>query len=332
LRKRVSPRAVVLALVVVACTAAGATSVAFAVARAHSSAPPAGVRVTSGASLATGGPKLLFINAIPDKTFRQLAVAPMSSPNDKRALAGLACDRVYFAAGNGLCLTAAGAFASHYVAKIFDASFNVRKEFTIAGIPSRARVSPSGRLGSLTTFVNGHSYSPGTFSTQTLLIDMTTGAILANLEKFTVLRDGKRIHNRNFNFWGVTFARDDDHFYATLGSGGNTYLVHGSIRARTMRVLYTHLECPSLSPDGTRIAFKRSLNSHGSWRIYVLNLSTMHAHPLSETKSVDDQVEWQDNEHVLYGREGSVWIARADGGGSPSKLVLDSWSPVVVRA
>jgi hypothetical protein len=322
----------VLAVVVVACAAAGATSVAFAVARAHSSAPPTGVRVLAGASLAAGRPELLFINAIPDKTFRQLAVAPISSPSDKRALAGLACDRVYFAAGNGLCLTAAGAFASHYVAKIFDASFHVRKEFRILGIPSRARVSPSGRLGSLTTFVNGHSYSPGTFSTQTLLIDMRTGATIVNLEKLAVIRDGKRIHDRNFNFWGVTFARDDDHFYATLGSGGSTYLVHGSISARTMHVVYTHLECPSLSPDGTRIAFKRSLNSHGSWRIYVLDLATMRAHPISEPKSVDDQVEWHDNAHVLYGRGGSVWIARADGGGSPRKLVVDGWSPVVVRA
>jgi hypothetical protein len=286
----------------------------------------------SGGTLAASGSKLLFINAIADKSFRQLAVAPLSNPSDKRALAGLACDRVYFSAGNGLCLTATGTFASHYVAKIFDASFHVRKQVRILGIPSRARISPSGRLGSVTTFVNGHSYSPGTFSTQTLLIDMTTGETLVNLEKFTVLRDGKRIHDRNFNFWGVTFERDDDHFYATLGSGSNTYLVHGSLRARTMRVLYTHLECPSLSPDGTRIAFKRSLNSHGSWRIYVLDLSTMRAHPIAETGSVDDQVEWHDNRHVLYGRGGSVWISRADGGGSPRKLVLDGWSPVVVGA
>jgi hypothetical protein len=332
LRRRLSRRAWALSLVVVACTAAAVTSVGFAVSRAHSSSPPSGVRVVSGASLAAAAPRLLFISAIPDKTFRRLAVASTSTPNVKRTLAGLTCDRVYFTAGKGLCLTASGAFASHYVAKIFDARFRVRKQFTIAGIPSRARISPSGHLGSLTTFVNGHTYSPGTFSTQTLLIDMNTGKVLANLERFTVTRNGKRFHDRSFNFWGVTFERDDDHFYATLGVGANTYLVHGSIRARTMRVLYTHLECPSLSPDGTRIAFKRSLDSHGSWRIYVLDLGTMRAHPLAETASVDDQVEWRDNDNVLYGRGGIVWSVPADGGGAPRKVLLDAWSPVVVRA
>jgi Tol biopolymer transport system component len=160
---------------------------------------------------------------------------------------------------------------------------------------------------------------------------MKTGRILMNIEKLPVTRDGKRFFNHNFNFWGVTFARDDDHFYATLGSGADTYLVRGSIRARTMQVIYKHLECPSLSPDGTRIAFKRSLNSHGSWRLYVLDLRTMHAHPLAETASVDDQVEWLDNAHVLYWRGADIWVVPANGGGVPKEFVSDGLSPVVVR-
>ena len=32
-------------------------------------------------------------------------------------------------------------------------------------------------------------------------------------------KDGQPFSNQNFNFWGVTFADDDDHFYASLGSG-----------------------------------------------------------------------------------------------------------------
>ena len=99
-----------------------------------------------------------------------------------------------------------------------------------------------------------------------------------------MLRDGKVFKKQNFNFWGVTFAHDDDRIYATLGSGKESYLVQGSIKARTFRVLTTHLECPSLSPDETRIAFKQSLDSHGSWRIYVLDLKTMKRWPLAETK------------------------------------------------
>ena len=31
------------------------------------------------------------------------------------------------------------------------------------------------------------------------------------------------------NFWGVTFARDSDRFYATMATGGKTYLIEGSV-------------------------------------------------------------------------------------------------------
>jgi hypothetical protein len=66
---------------------------------------------------------------------------------------------------------------------------------------------------------------------------MRTGKRLANLEQFTTFRDGKRFKSIDFNFWGVTFARDSDRFYATLSTRGKTYLVEGNVRARRMRVL-----------------------------------------------------------------------------------------------
>jgi hypothetical protein len=319
--------------VVIGCLAAAGASVGLSIVRSHSSHPPTEAgHVTTATNLdASNGPIVLFRNAIPDKTFGQLAVASLAHPEQGRALAGLTCDRVFFAGGHGLCLTAAGTFSSHYVAKIFDAHFHVQRTISIPGIPSRARISDDGRLGAYTTFVNGDSYAPGNFSTRTAILDLATGKVVASLESFHVTRDGKRFFNRNFNFWGVTFAQDDDHFYATLGSGAQTYLVAGSLRTRTMRVLTTHVECPSLSPDGTRIAYKRSLNSHGSWRLYVLDLKTMRIHPLAETQSVDDQVEWLDDTHVLYWRGDDVWEVPADGSGTPKRFLVDASSPVVIR-
>src|SRR5581483_5576980 len=332
LPRRLSPRALVFLVLVAACVAAGATSLALAVAQAHSSHPPDGVRVlSSSAHLSSSlGPVILFRNTIPDKTFGKVAFASLKDP-DVRTVTGLTCDRVYYARGNGLCLRALGAFSSKYEAEIFNADFVVRKTFSIPGIPSRARISADGRLGAMTTFVNGDSYAPGNFSTRTQIVDMRTGDVLGNLEQFTVLRDGKRFKKQNFNFWGVTFARDDQHIYATLGSGADTYLVGGTIRSRTLRVLTTHLECPSLSPDGTRIAFKQSLNSHGSWRLYVLDLATMKRHPLAEPNSVDDQVEWLNDTTVLYWRGDDVWRLPADGSGHPAVFVKDASSPTVVR-
>ena len=99
-----------------------------------------------------------------------------------------------------------------------------------------------------------------------------------------------------------------------------------------MQVIHDHVECPSLSPDGTRIAFKRSLNSHGSWRLYVLDLKTMQEKPLAETSSVDDQVEWIDNDHISYWLHSDTWSLPADGTGSPTKLITDASSAVLVRA
>jgi hypothetical protein len=347
-KRRLSGRAALFAGIVVACSAGGAASVALAVQRAHESHAPAGVHVHEGASLAGAvaapavarhaaslagakGPQLLFRNDIPDKTFGKLAVAPLANPNADRSVSNLTCDRVYYAAGNGLCLTATGAFANTYEAKIFDANFKVRETLKLPGIPSRARISADGRLGVVTTFVNGDSYTPGNFSTRTSIIDMHTGKAIANVEQFRVLRNGKPFKKQNFNFWGVTFAHDDNHIYATLGSGADTFLVGGTIKSRTLRVITTHIECPSLSPDQTRIAFKQSTNSHGSWRLYVLDLRTLKRTALADTNSVDDQVEWRDNTSVLYWRGANIWVVPADGTGAPQTFVTDASSPSVVR-
>ena len=111
-------------------------------------------------------------------------------------------------------------------------------------------------------FVTGHAYAEaGMFSTQTTLIDLRTGQKIVNLEDFTVSRNGRVVTAVDVNFWGVTFAPDGDHFYATLATGGKTYLVRGSIHDRTMRTLHENVECPSLSPDGTRIAYKKRVGS-----------------------------------------------------------------------
>jgi hypothetical protein len=246
--------------------------------------------------------------------------------------ADLACERVYFAGGRGLCLAIADSGVD-YVATIFDSSFQQVHEFALTGLPSRARVSNDGRYGATTVFVSGHAYlgSSGGFSTTTTIIDMQSGKSLGQLEQFDVTKDGEPFDAVDFNFWGVTFASDSDRFYATLATGGHHYLVEGSVSDRTMRVLRDGVECPSLSPDGTRIAFKSRIGEATRWRLKVLDLATLKAHEVSEPRSIDDQAEWLDGSTLVYSNGVDVFEVPAGGGGGSQRLLKDATSPVALR-
>jgi hypothetical protein len=263
----------------------------------------------------------------------QVAVEAADGADAAAVKAPLNCERVYFAAGRGLCLARGSGFAAGYRAEIFGPDFKVLHTVPVSGVPSRARVSPDGRYGSVTLFVTGHSYAAaGAFSTQTTLIDLAEGTKIADLEQFRITRDGEPVTAVDLNFWGVTFARDSDRFYATMATGGKTYLLQGSVGRRTARVLHENVECPSLSPDGARVAYKkRGSSSSAPWRLTVLDLATMRETPLAETRSVDDQVEWLDDGRVLYGVDDAVWTAAADGTGTPKRFLAGAASPAVVR-
>jgi len=138
----------------------------------------------------------------------------------------------------------------------------------------------------------------------------------------------------------VTFI-DADRFYATLGTGGRVWLIEGRVSTRRARIVREGIECPSLSPDGRRIAFKRRFGGGlkpVTWRAAVLDLATGEERLLGERRNVDDQVEWLDDDHIVYGLPRAhsgvtdVWAVRADGAGAPKRLVQAAWSPAVVRS
>jgi hypothetical protein len=275
------------------------------------------------------------LDRVTPSRYGDIAVAPLASPATG-STGSARCERVYSAGGRGLCLAQSGRLRFTYRAVILDSRFRPVGSFKLSGIPSRARISRDGRYGAVTTFVSGHSYAtPGTFSTQTILIDMARGRELANLEQFAVEREGHVVDAPDVNFWGVTFARDSNRFYATLATGKKTYLIEGNVRTRRAHTLRENVECPSLSPDGTRIAYKkrvtRAKGEPWMWHLYVLDLRTGRDTPLAEQRQIDDQVEWLDGTRLLYGVDEEVWLARADGKGVPHRFLKAAASPSVVR-
>jgi len=242
----------------------------------------------------------------------------------------LACERVYFAAGHGICMGVAPS-GVEYTASTFDSKLQRQHTITLTGLPSRARVSGDGRYGAMTVFVTGDSYlsSPTAFSTRTTILEMASGKQVGQLEQFKVTKDGKPFDAVDFNFWGVTFdPSDSDHFYATLGTGGVHYLVEGRVSEGAMTVLRDGVECPSLSPDGKQIAYKSRIGDEARWHLRVLDVATLDDHEVAEERSIDDQVEWLDNDTLVYSDGDNVYTVPADGSGASEVLVHDATSPV----
>jgi hypothetical protein len=277
--------------------------------------------------------RLVVRDTAPGPSYGRVALVPLSDPDGPRALTGISCERVYMVEAGGFCLSADRDVVTTYRASILGRDLHPVRDVKITGSPSRARLSPDGSLAASTVFVAGHSYQDGGFSTATEVVQTTTGRSLGNLESFRVVREGAGYRATDRNFWGVTFA-DDTTFYATMGTGGRTYLTRGDLHNRELTVLRENAECPSLSPDGRHLVYKKRYGPLTTlrWRFTVLDLASGTETPLPEERSIDDQVAWLDNQHVLYavprGQTGrsDVWVSPL-AGGSPRLLVPDAESP-----
>jgi hypothetical protein len=269
-----------------------------------------------------------------------VVAAPLDAPDGARYVTPLTCDRVHFAGSRGVCLATEeqpdGKMAHR--AYVFDEHFARLQTLSLTGPPSRARVSPDGRRAAVTVFETGHSYADDVFSTRTTIIDANTGGLVSDLEKFTVTRDGRPFASVDFNFWGVTFMPDGNRFFATVRTRGAAFLIEGDVDARSARVLMSGAECPSLSHDTNRIAFKKRLGgARGWWQLAVVDRGTLTERALTgDTRSVDDQVEWLDASSVIYFLPTTagniVWRLRTDAADeSPQAFIHDASSPAVVR-
>ena len=296
----------------------------------------AGAAVASDTVSIAPGPRIAAISTAAGSRGRLITV-PASDPGGPRLVSAVSCTRVYAAGGTGICLRPDGDLATYQLA-VLDDRLRVTEKIPLVGLPTRARVSPDGRMLAWTVFVTGDSYNGGVFSTRAGILDGKTDTLFPSLESFAVTVAGKPYRAVDENFWGVTFGADDNTFYATMSTAGHRYLVEGDLATKTVRTLHSGVECPSLSPDGTRIAFKQAIDGDPAkgWHLAVLNLASGAVTMLAETRSVDDQAAWITNDEVGYGiprgaGDSDVWTVPADGTGVPRILIPDATSPAALR-
>jgi len=332
-----------LVIAIVSVLALGATAAvgvyAWAQYRAGRDAPSA--VSTSAPTDWASGDRVVFRNTAAGQGYGLVASVPVTDPAGPRAVTGIACDRVAASATLLSCLRSERGITPTYNARLYDATGAERLEWPLPGVPSRTRFSPDGTLVATTAFVTGHAYATIGFSTETVIRKTSDGSSFGNLEDWKLLIGGRPSAPFDRNFWGVTFV-DDHTFYATVGmtTVGVTYLVKGDVETRTMTSVLKTVECPSLSPDGTRIAFKRVTSGSGPtvhWTPAVYDIATKKVTVLdAETRSVDDQIAWLDDDTLLYGLpndtpgDSDVWKLDADGSSAPSVFIRHAWSPAVV--
>ena len=309
-------------------------------------APASGTRLVdpAGPDVAArrSGAHIVSLSSRAD-AFGRISVASLDAPDAPVITASVECERSHFAGDLGLCLTLnRETMTPRGYGLILDRRFQELGRFPLAGLPIRARVSRDQRYAAATVFVTGESYA-GDFTTRTSIIDLGSKQVIADLEQFTVERDGAPFKKIDFNFWGVTFFNDSNQFFATLGTEGQRLLVLGDIAARRMRVVTDDVECPSLAPDERHLVFKRTRGGGTGWQLWAMDVSTRERWPITEDgRDVDDQVEWLDNDHVVYGMVAGpglpelslgLWLSDIRQGAGPNQRIYAraATSPSVIR-
>jgi hypothetical protein len=266
----------------------------------------------------------------------KLAAASVSDPNGARQVGDLTCDRFATARSTSICLRLKpGSLPPFTEMLVLGPDFAVKHQETLPGTPSRARVSPDGKLVNWTLFVTGDSYAESGFSTRTGFYDLETGRLTKSIEELPVFVNGRRYFASDINYWGLTFEANGTHFYVTLASKGKTYLIAGDRKAYRGEAIAENVECPSLSPDGERIAFKQK-KPDGTWRLAIMSVDSRRVMHPGEDRAIDDQPLWRGNHKLLYalrrGTSSDVWETPATATGVPKLIVPDAASPALASA
>jgi hypothetical protein len=251
--------------------------------------------------------------------------------------------RVHIDGGNGVCLSEDAGLVASYTATFFDADDPGQRDIKSYAIPrpSRAQVSADGSLATTTSFITGASYEDITGETSTVVtIDAFDEKKLTGVNQFEVDAPEARYFDENRKFWGLSFI-DNNEFYITGLFGNEPEIMLGNIEERVVRPTGYEGSCPSLSPDLASLVFKQT-RAQGGFDLVVVDLASGAITVLNETRSVDDQVEWLDNDTILYALhpegeedlvqpEYDIWMLDIAEGSVPELFLPNADSPATIR-
>ncbi|HXG86810.1 MAG TPA: hypothetical protein VNJ02_00625 [Vicinamibacterales bacterium] len=273
-------------------------------------------------------PFVMFRSLTPDQFHGRVAMMTIAGDDVNRYVTPLSCTRLHYGGGTGICVVERAAF-------LFDRSFTRGQAVELAGIVTRARVSPDGRRVALSVYAEQHQPDGSErLATESFVIDVATGAS-TQLREFTIDPSGGPAVTAPIDISSVSFAGDSDRFYAAVSSGSSHIIVEGRLSTRQLRVVHRGALSEALSPDGSQLIVKKS-TSERTWQLYVLDLQTLVEQRLNQgPDGVDDQVDWLDAAQVIYHdateHSTGLWSLPTDGINTPRLLVGDGYSPSVQR-
>lgn len=272
---------------------------------------------------------LVFVNRIPGPEYGRLGIWRQ----DTRIIMNFSCDRAHASTDRLVCVRPSNSFAAstRATSEMYSVASDGFRLLGVAasGVPSRARVSPDGVNGVSTVFVSGHSYLEiGQFATSTTVYHQADdGTRLYDLERdFTVEAGDPALTDDRYqmvggNWWGASFAPDSDEFYVTFGVGASVEILRGSVSERRLTPFYPNASCPSVSPDGRLIVAKRPrVGDDGVViELVAIDVASGDTVVLPESRMVEDQVEWLDDDTIIY----AMPHAGQTGGPQPA---MDLWA------
>ena len=294
----------------------------------------------SGPSLASG--EVLAVHRVPGDDYGRLLIRHLDGT---RTLLNRTCMRAHIATDHGVCLAeSGGVLGVAFTTTFFEAdNLNADIKSYASPLPSRARISPNGTFSAVTAFVSGSSYADIAAETTTLVTidEIDSTRLVRGANQFTIDSGEARFNNLNPQYWGITFAADEDEIYLTGFFGDRPEVMHGTLNNMVIEPTGWVGSCPSLSPDGKTLVFKE-MTADNSFELVAVDLETNTKHKLGETRSVDDQVEWLDNDTILYALhraggdtavqpEFDIWMVDIAEGSEPKLFLPNADSPAVAR-